>query len=942
MPIPHLRRSYGNLNHGNLRPPHPIFTKDTGKKVLLAALAGAVLCFLVGTTAVVYVSRDLPDPNRLSDRQVAQSTKIYDRTGEHLLYEVFQNQKRTLVEMNQISPWIPKAVVAMEDKKFYEHKGVRLISIARAAFNNLIGRETGSGGGSTLTQQFIKNTIVGNKRSVFRKIKEAVLAIQLEKKYSKEDILKMYLNEVPYGSTNYGVEAAAQNYFHKTAQEVTLPEAAALAALIQAPSRYLNNAPALRDRRDLILRLMFEQGMIAETEKKEAQNTALRIYRSGNLMNAPHFVMYVKQWLADQYGETTLDAGGLKVITTIDYEKQTAAQKIVKENGDKFAKEYNANNAALVALDPKTSQILAMVGSRDFNDEAIDGQFNVATLGKRQPGSSFKPFVYLAAFELGYTPDTVLYDVKTNFDMRAGGNYTPKNYDGKEHGLVTMRQALQGSLNIPGVKTLYLVGANEAMEFAKRFGYTTFNGDPGLSLVLGGSEVNLLEHTNGYATLANNGVYHQPVSILKVEDNKGNKMFEWKETEGQEAVKPELVATLDSVLTDDEARVFIFGRNSTLTLSDRKVAAKTGTTNDNKDAWTMGYTPSLAAGVWVGNTVPSPMKGGGNKLSGLIWNQFMRAALKNTPAENFPAAPPNTTTKPVLRGSIGGIKVRINQYTGKIAASSTPDNMVVERTYMPPHDILHYVERHSPLGDAPLYPADDPQYENWETALRDWVAREKQAGQEITLEDPPAEHDIFSSPSLLPLVSFIEPANGAVIENKQIGVRVKASAPRGVTQVAYQVDNKTIGVSKQFPFDFTFEARKITSGEHALRVSASDDLGNTASAEIKFIYNGSVDAPDFEWDDGEALSLFKDSYPKEFKIIPWRWDDIKEINIYLIKDSAKKNIWNFNHQEDLLTADNKLSLTWKHYPGSGIYTLKGILTDNSGNKTEKMMMVEVK
>ena len=948
MPIPQLRkrssRVYGAVQSEGrlLRARLSVFR---WKKLLWPAVVAAGSLILVGSIVVAVISRDLPDPNRLADRQVAQSTKIYDRTGEHLLYEVYQNQKRTIVDLAHMSPWVPKATVAVEDKHFYEHKGVRVTSILRAGFNNLIGRKTGSGGASTLTQQLIKNTIVGAERrglaGLFRKIKEAILAVQLEKKYPKDEILQMYLNEIPYGSTNYGVESAAQSYFHKAAVDLTLSEAATLAAMIQAPSRYLNNLNDLRARRDMVIRLMFDQGSITETEKSEAQNAALRIYRTSGIFDAPHFVLYIKQLLAEQFGESLVDTGGLKVITTLDYDKQKIAEKVVKENGDRFAKEANANNAALVALDPKTAQVLAMVGSRDFENEAIGGQFNVAVLGKRQPGSSFKPFVYTAAFEKGYTPETVLYDVTTDFDLRGGAEkYTPKNYDGKENGLVTMRKALQGSLNIPAVKTLYLVGTNEAIDFAKRFGYSTFTGDYGLSLVLGGAEVNLLEHANGYATLANNGVYHSPVNILKVTNSKGETLLEWQESDGTEAVKPEVAATISNVLSDNPARAFMFGINNTLNLPDRPAAAKTGTTNDNKDAWTLGYVPSLAAGVWVGNTIPAPMKSGGNKLAGVIWNQFMREALKGVRPESFPAALPNDATKPVLRGGDGGIRLSLNRLTGRIAASSTPENLIVEKTFLPPHDILHYVKRDDPRGSAPENPSDDSQYQNWETALQDLVVREQEKGRAVTLEEPPTQYDTPQSLELAPTIEITNPAAGQVVTTRNIAIEVKAGAPRGVAQVLYYLDGSSIGSSNQYPFNLNYYAQRLAKGTHTIRAIAQDDIGNSTSREAQFDLNAEFDPPSFDWFDASPLSVKSDTYPRTFYLVPFRWDDIKDIKIYLISSTEEKLIYTFNHLEDKLF-NNQLFFTWQHSPGAGSYTLHGVMTDNNGVVVEKSLGVSV-
>lgn len=946
MPIPQLktrdRRVYGAVspNYRRRAPPPPrrsiLFKKALSRLVFLGVI-GAVA--LLG--AAVSISRDLPDPNKLSDRQVAQSTKIYDRTGTRLLYEIYQNQKRTIVNLEDMSPWVPKAFVAVEDKHFYEHSGVRVLSIIRAGLNNLIGRRSGGGGASTLTQQLVKNAIVGTDRSLLRKLKEAALAIRLEKKYSKEDILKLYLNEIPLGSTNYGVEAAAQSYFRKSAKDLTLAESAALAAMNQAPSRYLNNLNALRGRRDLVLQLMQDQGYISDKERREAEGAALRLYRSAGIFAAPHFVLYVKQLLADRFGEKLVDTGGLKVITTLDYEKQTLAERVVKEQGDKFAKTANANNAALVALDPKTAQILALVGSRNFEDEAIDGQFNVAVMGKRQPGSSFKPFVYLAAFEKGYTPDTVLYDVETDFDARDGETYSPKNYDGKEHGLVTMRGALQNSLNIPAVKTMYLVGGDGAIAFAKRFGYTTFTGDYGLSLVLGGGEVNLLEHANAYATLANGGVYHEPVSILKVTDDKGETFWEWRENEGAEAVKPELAALMSGVLSDNHARAPIFGLHSNLTLPDRSVAAKTGTTNDSKDAWTLGYVPSLAAGVWVGNTIPAAMKGGGNLLAGVIWNQFMRQATSSTLPEKFPDPPANDAAKPVLTGGDGGIRLRLNTATGKIAVSTTPDNMVVERTYLPPHDILHYVEKDDPRGPAPVNPADDPQYQNWESALQDWVVREQEAGHAVTLEEPPTEYDSPPAAELAPAVEIISPAVNARLTERAIHLSARASSPRGVTRVTFFIDGIEVAHAESYPFTADYTAQGIAPGPHLLKAVAQDDVGASAAKEQPFTLDVPPEPATLEWADASPLVLTAADFPRALSLRPSRWDATADIVIYWQSARGEKKIYTFIPGEDAVT-DGLLSFTWRRSPGAGSQTLRAVLTDREKRTVEKSLEVIVK
>ncbi|EKD67004.1 MAG: penicillin-binding protein, 1A family, partial [uncultured bacterium] len=478
------------------------FRKGNGKRTfkILLVLFGLGIVSSIGLIA--WASKDLPDPNKLTDRQIAQSTKIYDRTGEHILYEVFEDQKRTLITLDELPDYLVQGVIATEDTKFYEHHGIRPLSIIRAVVYGLLpGKKIE--GTSTLTQQLVKNAILTSERRYSRKLKEFILSIRLEQVYTKDQILQIYFNEIPYGSTNYGVESASQSYFGKSASDLTLAEAATLAGLPQQPSRFLNDLDRLKERRNFVLRRMSEEGYITEAEKTAAQAEPLNLDVSYSNIDAPHFVLYVKEKLVEDYGEQMVDTGGLKVITSLDWDKQHIAEQVIDEVGTPKLAEAGANNTSLVAMDPKTGHILAMVGSKDYYDDSIKGQFNVATLGKRQPGSSFKPIIYAAAFEKGYTPNTILYDVLTNF-ASSGKSYTPKNYDLSEHGPVTMRQALQGSLNIPAVKTLYLVGEQKGVDFAERLGYTTLGeGDFGLSLVLGGGEVLLIDHVGAYATFAN-------------------------------------------------------------------------------------------------------------------------------------------------------------------------------------------------------------------------------------------------------------------------------------------------------------------------------------------------------------------------------------------------------------------------------------------------------
>ncbi|MBI2644925.1 PBP1A family penicillin-binding protein [Candidatus Uhrbacteria bacterium] len=623
------------------------FSRRKNKKGRIFRIIFFVILFffllgIIGFFGMIgWFSRDLPHPDKLLDRSIPLSTKIYDRTGEHLLYEVHGAQQRSLVSISHIPNSLKKATITAEDKGFYTHKGFDVRGILRSILVDIISRKKAQGG-STITQQFIKNSLLTSRKTFTRKIKELVLAYQLEKQFSKDQILQMYFNEIPYGSTAYGVQAASKMYFGKNVQDLSLAESAYLAALPKAPTYYSpwgSHRDKLDARKNAILSDMEKEEYISEEEARAAQEEKIKFKSPGQGIEAPHFVMYVKELLADAYGEKRVEEGGLKVITSLDYDKQKFAEQTIRKQGEKNIS-MDALNAALFSLDTKTGEILAMVGSRDYHNEDIDGNVNVV-LRRRQPGSSFKPIVYAAAFQKGYTPDTILFDIVTNFDTTGIKEYSPHNYTGKEYGPVTLRQALAGSLNIPAVKTLYLVGVPHVIEFAQSLGYTSLT-DPdryGLSLVLGGAEVTLFEHTAAFTAFAQEGKRVAPIAILRVEDEKNTVLKEFKDPIIQEVFDPEVARNISAILSDQKAREFIFGGHNYLILSDRPAAVKTGTTNDNRDAWTIGYTPSLVTGVWVGNNNNTPMKKGadGSKVAAPIWNEFMTYALKNTPPEPLSA-----------------------------------------------------------------------------------------------------------------------------------------------------------------------------------------------------------------------------------------------------------------------------------------------------------------
>lgn len=693
----------------------------------LAALLTIFIAFfaLAAFVGILVIGRDLPNPNQLINREVAQSTKIYDRKGEHVLYEIHGEQKRTLISLGEIPMYVRNATVAIEDKNFYKHGGFSVWAMARTMITNVLYHK--SAGGSTLTQQFIKNAVLTNEKSVTRKVKELILAQQIEKKFSKDEILQMYLNEIPYGSNAYGVQAASQKYFGKDAKDISLAEAALLAALPQSPSRYSPYGPnkdLLLGRKDYVLDQMAEQGYISETERDLAKAEELKFQRPEASITAPHFVMYVKSILSEKYGEKTLEQGGLKIITTIDYDKQKIADEVIAEKTANYQTKYDANNAALVAIDPKNGQVLAMVGSRDYFDDEISGQVNVTT-SLRQPGSSMKPIVYASLFEKGYTPETILYDVVTNFSV-GGTPYIPHNYNLKEYGPVSIRKALAGSLNIPAVKALYLTGVNSVIELAHALGYSSLKDDSvGLSLVLGGGEVKLLEHANAYSAFARDGQVSEITTILKVEDKDGKTLEEYQ-TKTKNVITSQTARLINSVLSDNAARSFIFGEKSSLVLGDRPAAVKTGTTNDYHDAWTIGYTPSLVTGVWVGNTDNKKMKAGadGSVIAAPIWKSFMNGVLTNTPVETFKDPENKKTGKGVIDGELPIIAfIAVDTRTGQPASENTPPEFVGGKDLYDNHSILYYVDINDPLGPAPVNPENDPQFAGWESAIAKWAEK---------------------------------------------------------------------------------------------------------------------------------------------------------------------------------------------------------------------------
>ncbi len=673
---------------------------------LLAVAAG--LLFIAGLFILWVASLRIPALESLSERKVDASTKIYDRTGDILLYDFSQDMRRQIVPFESIAERAKEATLAIEDKDFYSHHGFVFSSFLRAVVVNLTSLSF-SQGGSTITQQVVKNSILTKDKTPTRKLKELILALKLEKVLTKDEIFSLYLNEIPYGGTVYGIEEASQQFFGKSSSEVDLAESAYLAALPKAPtfySPYGSHLAELETRKNLVLQEMFNNDFITHEEYVEAMNEKVEFKPKENTggIKAPHFVFFVIDELVKKYGEDAVQNSGWKVITTLDYSIQKDAEELAEKYGAINQKTFNANNNAIVAIDPKTGEILAMSGSRDYFDKEIGGNFNAA-LGHRQPGSTFKPFVYSVLFNKGYTDSTLLFDAPIQFSTNCAPDYfvtddkcyAPGNYDDKFRGPMTIRNALAQSINVPAVEAIYLAGVQNSINLAEDLGIQSLTelNRYGLSLVLGGGAVSLLDMTSAYSVFANDGVRNEYTPILWIEDGKGN-VVERHEVFSQRVLPANTARIVSSILSDNVARTPGYGPNSPLYIASRDVAVKTGTSNDYRDAWILGYAPNIVIGAWVGNNDNSPME---KKVAGLIvsplWRDLMDRVLPNLPVESFvlPEAEDPQSLKPVLRGEMGPA----------------------------PHSILYWVYKDNPRGPQPVNPAADPQFNNWEFGVQRWV-----------------------------------------------------------------------------------------------------------------------------------------------------------------------------------------------------------------------------
>ncbi len=875
-----------------------------------------IVCLGIITFAggIAVLSIGLPDVSKLENLAAAQSTQIFDRNGG-LLYTIHGEENREYVPLDQIATYVEEATVAIEDDSFWNHGGFDLLAIAKAASYEVFGIGTARGG-STITQQYVKNTFLSSERSYLRKAKELILAVRLERTYEKKKILELYLNRIPYGNNAYGIQKAAQIYFNKGAKDLTLGESAILAALPQAPTRYnpygdnkyshllkqfspeelhyrnIKGEAGLQTeeytrgligafvdpgngtkiyipgRSDLILKRMFELGKISADQRKKALNEiqGIKFNDYKEYIKHAHFVLYVKEILEQKYGKDVVEQGGLKVYTTIDGKLQDYAEKVIAEKGEYDVKTYSTNNAALLTVNAKTGEILAMVGSRDYYNEEIDGNVNVV-LRPRQPGSSFKPIVYSQLFYSGYGPGTIIEDVPT----KVGTSDSPYNFDGKWLGQISIRKALGQSRNIPAIKAYFLAGQQDPIiDFATKLGITTLDKKRsyGYPLGIGAGEIPLIEMVTAYSVFANNGKRPELTPILKVVNSNGDILEEKKPKDFEQVMDPQIAYMINSILSDKSvavgSRLFIDGKinaakTGTSTKENKKTAAESGKTVRPMDGWTIGYTPTIVTGVWIGNTDGSGLgyTADGYNTAAPIFREVMTKALENMPAEPFPEPDgikhvkiskasgklPGPNTPPLMVTdeifSSAGVptevenlfyKVKIDKISGLLATDFTPKDAVQEVTfqnYLPIADLFKWkqelLDYYKKKQEEPL-----PSDENFEINPK----------EELRAGPPPTEYDKIHTAETAknaPTVNILNPVAQTSIPQGKTAIAVEIKGANGIQTVEYYLDNDKKYFTGTAPYTghIIIPGTLAAGSTHLLVAKVIDKLGYSSQSAIE-------------------------------------------------------------------------------------------------------------
>lgn len=819
--------------------------------LFLVLLAGL---FMSGIMFAWY-AKDLPRPDRVR-RTEGLSTIIYDRNNTPI-YDIYRDQNRIPVPFEEMPEMLKKATIAIEDKDFYKHEGFSSRGMLRALFNIFFIHRLE--GGSTLTQQLVKTVLLTSERTLPRKIKEFILAIQIERNYSKDEILQMYLNEAPFGSTTYGIEAAAQYYFNKKAKDLLPLESIVLAGFPQSPSRYspfTGEAFAYKGRAEAVLRRMREDGYINREQEETFKRamTGLTFVGGDEQFKAAHFVTYVKEQLIEKFGEHEVEEGGLRVTTTLDLSLQEKAEEIVKEEVEK-AKKLQVSNGAAVVLNPETGEILAMVGSKDY--EATDSagtKFNVVTQGLRQPGSALKPITYAAAFKEGYTPASIIMDVETKFPGGVGQkDYAPKNYDLKWHGPVQLRYALANSINMSAVKLLGMTGVRDMLQLSYDTGLTTLEPTQanlsrfGLSVTLGGGEIKLLELAGAYGVFTTGGIKQDTVAILKITDQKGKVLFEHKTTAGKRVLGEDIAFLITSILSDNDARKAIFGERSHLYIPGRTVFAKTGTTDDKRDNWTFGGTRKRSVGSWVGNNDNSPMHpslASGVTGAAPIWNKILKEAIKDIPDQAF-IRPENI------------VEVDIDAFGGGLPRSEFPNRREffirgTEPTAISPiYKKLKISKANGKLANAIeiasgafeekefiVFTENDPVSTDgknrWQEGIDAWVAT-----QGDPKYHPPTETSSERQDNVV--MNITDPQDRRQYDDHDVKVAGEAFSISSIREIIIRIDG--VEMDKVSNAGSYSQVVNLNTGPHTIQMTARDDQGREATGEVKIGVNVPWDTP---------------------------------------------------------------------------------------------------
>jgi 1A family penicillin-binding protein len=816
------------------------------QKVVLFLGIGGVIVLATLVLVVIWLARDLPQPGQVVRRE-GFATRIFDRNGQ-VIYDIYQEQKRSPITFEQLPENLIWATIAIEDKDFYHHKGFSLPGIARGLYRTVFERSTQ--GGSTLTQQLVKNVLLTPQRTVTRKIREFLLAIQIETRFSKDQILTMYLNEAPYGGTAWGVGTAAEVYFGKSVSELSLVESAILAGLPQRPTTYSpfgTEPEAYIDRTKHVLRRMREDGHISSDEEKQALEELGQVVfaEASSEFLAPHFVMYVKKQLIQRYGEALVEGGGLRVTTTLDLELQKEAEEAVVEQMETMAK-YKIGNAGVVVLDPKTGEILVMVGSKDYNEPNF-GKFNTTT-ALRQPGSSIKPVTYATALKRGYSAAHVLFDALTDFP---GANpdkpYRPTNYDHTYHGPMQVRYALGNSKNVPAVKMLAQVGLKNMLQMAYDLGLSTLEPTSqnlsrlGLSVTLGGGEIRLLEMAGAYSAFANTGLRVDPVAILKVADRDGKVLDEFEPRAGKRVLEEGGAFIISDILADNSAREIVFGPSSSLNITNRQVAVKTGTTNDMRDNWAIGWTPQAIVGVWVGNNDNSPMSYVASGFAGAspIWRKIMLETIAKYPGADF--AIPDSV-----------VKVEVDQISGALAHNNFPtrEEYFIKGTEPQGEDKIHVllkvcrdqnklatpldIERGNYEEKEFIVAKEEDPYTStsnrWQTGIEAWIADQGDSRYRVPTEYCDSDSQVG--------VRIREPEDKKTVDN-EFKVRVRPLSVNDIDWVKIYVNDEEKHTLTKDPY----EVRLVLSdGTYKLKAKMRDSAGKEAEIEVRIGVN-----VDWDW-----------------------------------------------------------------------------------------------